>query len=101
MTTISGGPKPRNDIGSQLIIHLSIPSSILMIGMLVIVSGHTEQRYLEACPSLQTQCSCFSHAHIRAHPEAVAIDVMESRIQLMSAVRPYACGSRTTIKQGP
>ena len=45
MTTISGGRKPRNDIGSQPIIHLSIPSSILIFDMLVIVSGHTEQRY--------------------------------------------------------
>jgi hypothetical protein len=45
MTTISGGRKPRDDIGSQLIIHLSIPSSILIFGMLLIVRGHTEQRY--------------------------------------------------------
>ncbi len=45
MTTISGGRKPRNDIGLQLIIHLSVPSSILIFGMLVIVSGHTEQCY--------------------------------------------------------
>lgn len=45
MMTISGGPKPCDDIGSQPIIHLSIPSSILIFGMLVIVSGHAEQRY--------------------------------------------------------
>ena len=64
MTTISGGRKPRDDIGSQLIIHLSIPSSILIFGMLLIVRGHTEQRYWELVCRLNV---LVSHARTSEH----------------------------------
>jgi len=99
MMTIFGGRKPRDDVGSQPITHLSIPSSILIFGMLVIVSGHAEQRYWKRVLLCRPNV-LVSHARTSEHIQKPSPS-MRWNCGLMSPVRPYACASRTTIKQGP